>query len=71
MPKAKLARLAIPEDLSAAFSTNPKAHRIFESLPPSHQREFIKWIQEAKRPETRRRRADKSVPMLLKRNANR
>lgn len=57
----------IPKNLSAALSAYPKARRIFESLPPSHQREFIKWIEEARKPETGRRRAEKSVQMLLKR----
>ena len=33
-----------------------KAHAAFESFPPSHRREYVEWIAEAKRAETRRGR---------------
>lgn len=50
-------QLAIPDDLEAVLAANSKAARAFAALPPSHQREYLKWIAEAKKPETRRRRA--------------
>ncbi len=37
---------------------------IFDKLPPSHQKEYIKWLDEAKKEETRKRRLAKMVQML-------
>jgi uncharacterized protein YdeI (YjbR/CyaY-like superfamily) len=36
----------------------------FEALPPSHRREHLKWIAEAKQPATRERRILKAVEMI-------
>jgi uncharacterized protein YdeI (YjbR/CyaY-like superfamily) len=45
-----------PPDVVAALAADAEAKRRFDALPPSHQREYLKWIDEAKKPETRRRR---------------
>ena len=37
----------------------------FEKLPPSHRREYISWIEEAKRPETRARRIQQTLARLV------
>ncbi len=47
---------AVPPVLKAALRKNRKALAAFEGFPPSHRREYIEWITEAKREETRRRR---------------
>ena len=47
-------------ELSDALSENKAAVRIFAALPPSHRNEYLRWISEAKRAETRRRRATKA-----------
>ena len=36
----------------------------FKSLPQSHQKEYLKWINEAKKAETRNKRISKTVEML-------
>ena len=41
------------------------AERIFAALPPSHRHEYLRWIGEAKRTETRRRRATKAAEMMV------
>lgn len=46
----------VPEDVSAALSLNEAAAKNFAGMPPSHKAEYVKWIEEAKRPETRSRR---------------
>ena len=56
---------AIPDDLTAELALHPAAMQAFVALPPSHQREYLKWIAEAKKPETRRRRVEKAVQMVL------
>ena len=57
----------IPPPLQEALQNNPEAQRRFHALPPSHQREYIRWLTEARKPETQARRAEKTVQMLLAR----
>jgi len=58
-------RVAIPEELAEAFSQYEVAEKIFTTLPPSHQKEYLRWIGEARRAETRRRRAARAVEMMI------
>ena len=37
---------------------------IFEKLPYSHKREYVQWIEEAKKPETRIKRIRQSIDRL-------
>ena len=53
-----------PDDLAAALEAHPEAGAACRKLPPSHRREYLEWINDAKRPETRRRRIDKAIRML-------
>jgi hypothetical protein len=55
----------IPEELATALRRNAVARRYFESLSYSHRREYIRQITEAKRPETRARRAERTIEMLM------
>lgn len=50
-----------PEELTAALAADPAARAAFDALPPSHQREYVRWIAEGKRSETRTERAAKTV----------
>jgi uncharacterized protein YdeI (YjbR/CyaY-like superfamily) len=45
-----------PPDIEQALVADPAAKAAFEGLPPSHRREYLLWVSEAKRPETRARR---------------
>jgi uncharacterized protein YdeI (YjbR/CyaY-like superfamily) len=47
---------ALPLDITQALAAAPAAKRVFDGLPPSHRREYLSWVIEAKRPETRARR---------------
>ena len=42
----------VPDHVMAALKTHKKALVNFEKMSPSHQREYIEWITEAKREET-------------------
>jgi uncharacterized protein YdeI (YjbR/CyaY-like superfamily) len=53
-----------PKDLAVALKKNKAAAAVFAKHPPSHKREYIKWIIEAKKPETRARRVAKAVKQL-------
>lgn len=54
----------VPEDLAAALSASPKAGTFFEQLAYSHRKEYVRWIEEAKKPETRASRIEKAVALL-------
>ena len=41
----------LPDDLDAALDDSARAH--FHALAPSHRKEWVRWVEEAKKPETR------------------
>lgn len=55
-PKARREPLKIPDDFLAALKRNRKAVAAFPKLSPSCRREYVDWIVEAKREETREKR---------------
>jgi uncharacterized protein YdeI (YjbR/CyaY-like superfamily) len=54
----------VPEDLQAALKRNKKARTVFEGFPPGARREYVEWITEAKRPETRTKRLTTTLGWL-------
>lgn len=54
----------VPDDLAAALKKNAKARKTFEAFSPSHRREYVEWIGEAKREETRAKRLATTVEWL-------
>ena len=58
-------KFPIPRDLASALASDPRAQRLFGALPPSHQREYVKHIDEAKKPQTRQRRIASAVKMVV------
>jgi uncharacterized protein YdeI (YjbR/CyaY-like superfamily) len=56
--------LPTPEDLRAALDAEPKAAATFDAFPPSCRREYVEWVTEAKRPETRAKRLAQTVEWL-------
>jgi hypothetical protein len=57
----------VPSDLLAGLKHHPKARKAFEALAPGTRRQFIQWYDSAKAPETRRRRLDRAIEVLLER----
>ena len=53
-----------PPELLAALAENPAVRAAYEALPPSHRREYARWIDEAKQAETRAERVAKMVRRL-------
>src|SRR5262245_49907234 len=53
--------LAVPADLRAALRGNPKAAATFAGFSPTHRRDYVEWISEAKRDATRARRLTTAV----------
>lgn len=60
-PKAELLE---PPALTAALKKNKKARTTFEAFPPSHRREYIEWIAEAKTDATRDKRVATTIEWL-------
>lgn len=54
----------IPAELAEALAADASAKAVFEALAPSHRREHADHVAEAKRPETRKRRAAQTVERL-------
>jgi uncharacterized protein YdeI (YjbR/CyaY-like superfamily) len=64
-PKPKR-KLAVPRYFIAALNKNAKVRAAFENLSHSHQKEYVDWITEAKREETRARRIQTAIQWLAK-----
>lgn len=56
--------LEIPDYFKAALKKNAKARKTFETFAPSKRREYLEWVTEAKREETRNERLATSVQWL-------
>lgn len=63
-PKAPRPEAVVPDDLAAALGANPKARAAFDKFPPSHRREYIEWITEAKTAPTRARRIETATQWM-------
>jgi uncharacterized protein YdeI (YjbR/CyaY-like superfamily) len=59
--KAAPKTVTVPAVLTAALKKNKPADAGFDALSPSHKREYIEWITEAKTEETRARRLAQAV----------
>jgi hypothetical protein len=57
--------LEINPQLIACLKDEPSAFKAFNKLPPSHQRYYSKWINEAKTEETKVKRIAKTVNAML------
>jgi uncharacterized protein YdeI (YjbR/CyaY-like superfamily) len=61
-PRAAKAEIPVPDDLAAALSDTARA--VLDGFAPSHRREYLEWITEAKRPETRASRIAQATEWL-------
>ena len=60
-PKASLQP---PADLVAALAQNPAAKSHFDAFTPGKQREYVEWLTQAKRDDTRKRRLAQAVEWI-------
>jgi hypothetical protein len=54
----------VASDIGDALKAEPDARAFFESVAPFYRNNYIRWIETAKRPETRRARIAEMVKML-------
>ncbi len=62
--KAPAPPLETPAEFSQALKSNKQAAAVFAAFSPSCKREYIEWIVEAKRPETRDKRIAQSIEWI-------
>ncbi len=58
--------IEIPKDLMKELKKDKEAKAFFDKLSYTHQKEYVRWIEEAKREETRQNRIVKTIEMLKK-----
>lgn len=65
-PKKAAAKkeIEVPDYLIRALKKNKKAWTVFEAFAPSHRKEYVQWITEAKTPETRQKRMDTAIEWI-------
>ena len=63
-PKPERKVWSVPGFMRTALQAQPKAWENFSALAPSHQRNYIKWIMDGKRQETRQRRLAGAIQLL-------
>ncbi|HYJ79824.1 MAG TPA: YdeI/OmpD-associated family protein, partial [Longimicrobiaceae bacterium] len=56
--------LAVPDYLDAALDANPQARATFDGFSPSHRREYVAWVTEAKSEATRARRLEQAIEWM-------
>ena len=62
--RAARKEIAAPDYFMAALKKNKKALATFEGFSPSHRREYLEWITEAKGDDTRKRRLDQALEWM-------
>lgn len=59
-----LREVVVPAELAAVLAGDQAAAAAYHGLAYSHRKDFATWVAEAKRPETRARRAEQALGML-------
>jgi uncharacterized protein YdeI (YjbR/CyaY-like superfamily) len=54
----------VPPFILRALAAHPAARNFFRELAPTYRRDYVRWIVEAKKPETRQRRLEEAIRRL-------
>lgn len=65
-PDAEPRVIEIPKDLMKELKKDKEAKAFFDKLSYTHQKEYVRWMEEAKKDETRQNRIVKTIEMLKK-----
>ncbi len=63
-PKHERKEYKMPAYFQKELNKNKKAKQVFEGFPPSHKREYLEWIIEAKTEETRKKRMETAIEWM-------
>ena len=61
---AQSREVALPDDLDVALRGDERAAAFFNELSFTHRKEWVRWIEEAKKPETRTARLERTIAAL-------
>jgi len=61
----KTRKITVPDDVQKSLEKNQMTLETYNKLSYSHQKEYINWILEAKREETRQNRIEKMIQKFL------
>jgi uncharacterized protein YdeI (YjbR/CyaY-like superfamily) len=64
LKKTPKAAIKMPAELAALLKKNKAAAKMFAEFSPSCKREYVEWVTEAKRPETRDRRIVQAIEWI-------
>jgi hypothetical protein len=64
-PDTEPRTVPLPDELETALDENPKARDFFNSLSYTNQKEYARWVESAKKAETKDRRLAKTIENLL------
>lgn len=59
-------KVTVPADLKAALGKNARARKTFENFSYSHRKEYVEWITDAKRDETRKKRLKTAIQWMAR-----
>ncbi|MEE9586381.1 MAG: YdeI/OmpD-associated family protein [Nitrososphaerales archaeon] len=63
-------KVEVPADLLEALAQAKEVKGAFERLSYTHQKEYVSWIEDAKRPETREQRIRKTLTRIIEEQHN-
>jgi len=63
-PKKAKAELVVPDYFISALKRSKKAWAVFETFSPSHKREYVEWVTEAKTESTREKRMETALEWI-------
>ena len=63
-PQGGKKELTVPDYFTAVLKKNKKAQATFDNFSPSHKREYVEWLEEAKRDETRKKRLETAIEWM-------
>jgi uncharacterized protein YdeI (YjbR/CyaY-like superfamily) len=63
--------ISLPEDFALALKEDGSARAFFESLSYTNRKEYVVWIESAKKQETRERRLQASIELLQQKRKTR
>jgi len=61
---APKAPIEMPVDFADLLAANPKAQEVYDKFSPSHKREYLEWIVDAKSDATRQKRMETAVEQI-------
>ncbi len=70
MDQKRKNEIEIPDEFLNMLKENKAAYKIFNQLSPSHIKEYINWINEAKKDATKINRMIKAVDLIMGKEVN-